>query len=175
MPDKWDSMSLVTKTMVANMNAYEDTGTKAWDARIMLRDLAYQIGGIQKIDMQLNNERHKQGKSERALLAEMEMELAEVIAGALFVAHELKLDVNKGFQRMLEGDEEKSKNVNKNEKNEKMPTVKYKCNETGKMKTKTFPYNAVGKAQADSFKKSHGGKIKNNPGYGMEKTTNSGY
>mgnify|MGYP001441317912 FL=1 len=111
MPDKWDSMSLVTKTMVANMNAYEDTGTKAWDARIMLRDLAYQIGGIQKIDMQLNNERHKQGKSERALLAEMEMELAEVIAGALFVAHELKLDVNKGFQRMLEGDEEKSKNV----------------------------------------------------------------
>lgn len=56
-----------------------------------------------------------------------------------------------------------------------MPTVKYKCKETGKMKTKTFPYNAIGKAQADTFKKLHGGKIKNNPGYGMEKTTKSGY
>ncbi len=49
-----------------------------------------------------------------------------------------------------------------------MPTVKYNCPDTGNMKTKKFAYNAVGKAQASAFAKNMGGKIKNNPGYGME-------
>ena len=57
-----------------------------------------------------------------------------------------------------------------------MPTVKYKCGSTGKMKTKTFPYNAVCKAQATEFAKTMKGSMKNNPNYGMEKTTkSSGY
>ena len=51
-----------------------------------------------------------------------------------------------------------------------MPTVSYKCGDTGKMKKKTFPYNAMGKAQASEFAKTMGGSVKNNPGYGMEKT-----
>ena len=50
-----------------------------------------------------------------------------------------------------------------------MPTVKTK---EGK---KTFPYNAVGKAQADSFARMKNGKIKYNPGYGMDKSTKSSY
>jgi len=50
-----------------------------------------------------------------------------------------------------------------------MPTVKF----PGGMKK--FPYNAVGKAQAHSFAKMMKGKIKNNPNYGMEKKTVSGY
>ena len=54
-----------------------------------------------------------------------------------------------------------------------MPAVKYKCGETGKMKTKVFPYTAVGKAQAGEFASLHGGSVKNNPGYGMEKTMKS--
>tara|TARA_R100000781_G_C4010607_1_gene103548 strand:+ start:429 stop:596 length:168 start_codon:yes stop_codon:yes gene_type:complete len=49
-----------------------------------------------------------------------------------------------------------------------MPTVKYTCGDTGKMKTKVFPYNAVGKAQAQEFAKTMRGDIKMNPGYGME-------
>ena len=57
-----------------------------------------------------------------------------------------------------------------------MPTVKYSCGQSGKMKTKTFPYNAVGKAQAAEFAKTMGGSMKNNPNYGMEvKTKSSGY
>ena len=44
-----------------------------------------------------------------------------------------------------------------------MPTVKYKCMDSGKMKTKSFPYNAVGKAQATEFAKTMKGSIKNNP------------
>ena len=51
-----------------------------------------------------------------------------------------------------------------------MPTVKLP---NGRLKT--FPYNAGGKAQANAFMKMTGGKIKNNPNYGMEKKTNSGY
>ena len=56
-----------------------------------------------------------------------------------------------------------------------MPTVSYKCGQTGKMKKKTFPYNAVGKAQATEVAKTMGGSMKNNPGYGMEKRMNSSY
>ena len=56
-----------------------------------------------------------------------------------------------------------------------MPTVKYKCGNTGKMKTKVFPYNAVGKAQAAEFAKTMNGSMKNNPGYLMEKKMNSSY
>ena len=50
-----------------------------------------------------------------------------------------------------------------------MPTVSYKCGDTGKMKKKQFPYNAVGKAQATEFAKTMRGKVKNNPIYGNEK------
>ena len=56
-----------------------------------------------------------------------------------------------------------------------MPTVKYKCADSGKMKTKVFPYNAVGKAQATEFKNLMSGSMKNNPGYGMEKKMKSSY
>tara|TARA_B110000858_G_scaffold91037_1_gene105199 strand:+ start:3984 stop:4160 length:177 start_codon:yes stop_codon:yes gene_type:complete len=56
-----------------------------------------------------------------------------------------------------------------------MPTVKYKCNDTGKMKEKKFPYNSVGKANASWFaglKNSQGMKatITNNPTKGMTET-----
>ena len=44
-----------------------------------------------------------------------------------------------------------------------------------KMMIKKFPYNAVGKAQAHAFMKMSKGKMKNNPGYGMEKKTKSSY
>lgn len=51
-----------------------------------------------------------------------------------------------------------------------MPTV---ITKSGK---KVFPYNAVGKAQAKCYANMHGGKIKMNPNYGMEKKTkSSGY
>jgi hypothetical protein len=54
-----------------------------------------------------------------------------------------------------------------------MPTVSYKCGDTGKTKTKVFPYTAIGKAQAHEFAKMNHGSVKNNPGYGMEKTMKS--
>lgn len=49
-----------------------------------------------------------------------------------------------------------------------MPTVKYKCPESGKEKTKKFPYTSVGKPQAYEFAKLMKGSMKNNPNYGME-------
>ena len=51
-----------------------------------------------------------------------------------------------------------------------MPTVKLPNG-----KKRIFPYNAVGKAQASVFASMNNGKIKNNPNYGMEKKTQSGY
>tara|TARA_R110000823_G_scaffold28124_1_gene82012 strand:+ start:833 stop:988 length:156 start_codon:yes stop_codon:yes gene_type:complete len=51
-----------------------------------------------------------------------------------------------------------------------MPTVKLPNG-----KKRTFAYNAVGKAQATTFANMNGGKLKNNPGYGMEKKMTSSY
>jgi hypothetical protein len=51
-----------------------------------------------------------------------------------------------------------------------MPTVKLPDGTT-----KTYPYNAVGKAQASQCAKMYNGKVKNNPGYGMEKKMSSSY
>ena len=53
-----------------------------------------------------------------------------------------------------------------------MPTVNYKCGDTGKMKTTSFPYNAVGKAQATDFAKTMGGTKTDNPNTRM---TEMGY
>lgn len=49
-----------------------------------------------------------------------------------------------------------------------MPTVTYKCKDSGKTKKKTFAYNAIGKAQSTEFAKLMGGSKKNNPGPGEE-------
>ena len=97
----------MTGAMVDVMRQYEGTRTKPWDARIALRDLAYQAGGLLKLDMQLHGERHCQGKSQEKLRQEMEVELAEVVAVALFAAHELGLDIGRGFDAMLDKDKEK--------------------------------------------------------------------
>ena len=53
-----------------------------------------------------------------------------------------------------------------------MPTVNYKCGDTGKIKTRSFPYNAVGKAQATEFAKTMGGTKTDNPNTSM---TEMGY
>ena len=53
-----------------------------------------------------------------------------------------------------------------------MPTVKYKCKASGKMKTLKFPYNAVGKAQANAARRYYKGRKKNNPNRPM---TEMGY
>jgi len=104
---KWNSLEEISKAMVGNMRHYEVTGTKAWDARMALRDLAYQAGGLLKLDMQLNGERHRQGQSEEEILQNIEMELAEVMALSLFAASKLGLDVKAGFQKMLDIDKAK--------------------------------------------------------------------
>jgi hypothetical protein len=44
-----------------------------------------------------------------------------------------------------------------------MPTVTYKCPNTGKPMKKVFPYTSVGKAQAHTFSKLMKGSMKNNP------------
>ena len=52
-----------------------------------------------------------------------------------------------------------------------MPTVTYKCSTSGKTKKKSFPYNITGKVAAHQFAKMVNGSLKNNPGYGTEKTS----
>ena len=49
-----------------------------------------------------------------------------------------------------------------------MPTVTYICPVSGKKMKEVYPYTATGKAQAYQKALNMGGKVKNNPGYGME-------
>jgi|TARA_R100000084_G_C4531102_1_gene91185 hypothetical protein len=50
-----------------------------------------------------------------------------------------------------------------------MPTVTYTCPVSGEKMTKKYPNTATGKAQAGQKAIDMKGKVKNNPGYGMEK------
>ena len=50
-----------------------------------------------------------------------------------------------------------------------MPTVKYKCPDTGKSMVRKFAYNATGKAQASALAGLMKGTKTDNPNYGMEK------
>ena len=105
----WDSLSSILHSMKETMSNYKRTGTLPWNARMGIRDLAYQTGGLLKLDMQLHNERHKQGKTETQIREEIEIELAEVLALTLFVADQMNLDVRVGFQKMLDEDAMKIK------------------------------------------------------------------
>ncbi len=104
---EWDSIQTVTRAMLDTMRAYEKTGIAPWTARIALRDLVYQAGGLMKLDMQLHGERHLQGRTKEDILKDIEVELAEIVAVALFAAHELNLDISEGFQRMVKSDQDK--------------------------------------------------------------------
>jgi hypothetical protein len=50
-----------------------------------------------------------------------------------------------------------------------MPTVTYKCPDTGKNMKVEFAYNATGKAQASALAALMNGTKTDNPNYGMEK------
>lgn len=98
------------------MQAYESTGTKPWSDGTALMDLAYQAGNLLKLKMQLNQERFSEGKTKPEILKEIQIELAEIVALALFIEHKLELDVRQGFQAMLASDAVKIKKRKKKAK-----------------------------------------------------------
>lgn len=96
-----------TKEVVKIFTKYTKTGTVNWTYKIALLDLQYQLGSLTKRVMQLDNQRHKEGQSEKEIKDKIADELADIFTETLFIAHELKVDLDKAFTKMLESDNKK--------------------------------------------------------------------
>jgi len=87
--------------------AYEKTGTNKWTYQTALIDLQYQIGSLAKCALQLRGDRFNEGKTASQLNAAMGDELADILAEALFIAHELGIDLSEAWENMLQSDKSK--------------------------------------------------------------------
>jgi NTP pyrophosphatase (non-canonical NTP hydrolase) len=100
--------------VVESFDNYAAQGTKKWNWESAAKDLPYQVGSLTKIMQQLTNERWANGKSEKQLKEELSDELADVIACTLFIAAELKIDIDQAWQNMLDSDKRKISERSKN-------------------------------------------------------------
>jgi hypothetical protein len=96
-----------TKEVVATMSSYQKAGTKKWNAHTAVFDLSVQIGSLTKLFMQLENTRNAHGMSKKELKAKVGDELADIFTEVLFIAHELDIDIEDAFAKMLESDKQK--------------------------------------------------------------------
>ncbi len=96
-----------TSEVVKIFNKYTKTGTVKWTYEIALLDMQYQLGSLTKRIMQMNGKRHKENLSEKEIKDKIADELADVFAETLFIAKELKIDLDKAFNKMLESDNQK--------------------------------------------------------------------
>jgi NTP pyrophosphatase (non-canonical NTP hydrolase) len=99
----------LTAEVVSIFKKYETTGTTPWTYKIAARDLSYQLGSLTRALMQLDGERHAEGKSKEHLKEKVSDELADIFAEVLFIAHELDISLDDAFQNMLDSDNKKIK------------------------------------------------------------------
>ncbi len=96
-----------TEEVVSTFKKYEATGTVPWNYSIAARDLPYQVGSLTKAILQLENIRHRKGKTEEDLRKDIADELADIFAEVLFIAHELGISLDEAWSGMLESDDRK--------------------------------------------------------------------
>lgn len=104
------SLKELTRLIRKSFARYDNQGTKHWTWKTMLQDLSYQVGSLQKIDLQLSNYRYSHGKSKTDLEKDFRNELANILAEVLYIADELKIDMNQAMNEMFEDDTKKVKN-----------------------------------------------------------------
>ena len=96
-----------TNDIIAVYKSYEKTNTVAWGYSIAARDLPYQVGTLTKAVLQLENIRHRKGKTENDLKQDIADELADIFAEILFIAHELDISLEDAWNQMLLSDNKK--------------------------------------------------------------------
>jgi len=106
-PGQSRTIEQMTDEVVKSFNSYIAQGTKKWNWESAAKDLPYQVGSVAKIMQQLTNERWAEGKTKTQLQDELSDELADVVACTLFIAAELKIDMDKAWQNMLDSDKRK--------------------------------------------------------------------
>lgn len=86
---------------------YIEQGTKPWTYVIASHDLQYQVGNLSKCVLQLEGYRYRGDLSEAEIKANAADELADIMAEVLFIAHELGIDLEDAWKKMVKSDEDK--------------------------------------------------------------------
>ncbi len=86
---------------------YDKQGTEHWTWEVAAQDLAYQIGSLNKVMLQLSNHRWADGKNKEALEADFRNELADILAEVLYIASERGINMNAAMDEMVVDDQRK--------------------------------------------------------------------
>lgn len=97
----------LTKIVKDSFGKYDKQGTKHWTWEVAAKDLAYQIGSLNKVMLQLSEHRWADGKDKAALEIDFRNELADILAEVLYIAHERGIDMNEAMDEMVDDDHKK--------------------------------------------------------------------
>ena len=101
------TLDQLTQEVIAIFTDYEKQGTKPWNYKSALNDLPYQLGSLAKRVNQLEGYRYREGLSDEELNNYIADELADMIAEVLFIAHDMRIDINRAWEKMIESDHQK--------------------------------------------------------------------
>lgn len=71
------------------------------------QDLAYQIGSLHKVILQLSGDRWADDKNKETLEANFRDELADILAEVLYIASERGIDMSRAMDEMVLSDQKK--------------------------------------------------------------------
>jgi len=97
-------LSQAVKKSFAN---YDNQGTQHWTWEIAAQDLAYQIGSLNKVMLQLSGHRWADDKDKAALETDFRNELADILAEILYIADERGINMNIAMKEMIADDHRK--------------------------------------------------------------------
>lgn len=101
------TISELTAAVKNSFAKYDKQGTDHWTWEVAAKDLAYQIGCLNKVMLQLSNHRWNDGKDKATLEADFRNELADILAEALYIASERGIDMNRAMDEMVADDQRK--------------------------------------------------------------------
>jgi NTP pyrophosphatase (non-canonical NTP hydrolase) len=97
----------LTDAVKKSFAKYDKQGTQHWTWEVAAKDLAYQIGSLNKVILQQTEFRWADGKSKEELEADFRNELADILAEVLYIAAERGIDMNRAMDEMVEDDTRK--------------------------------------------------------------------
>lgn len=103
------TLSQYTKEVVKTIRSYDKTKVKKWTYETATLDLSVQVGSLIKAVMQYRNLRFAYGKNKAEIKEIIGDELADIFTEVLYIAHELDIDIDQSFNKMLKSDKEKIK------------------------------------------------------------------
>jgi hypothetical protein len=97
----------LTKLVKDSFAKYDKQGTLHWTWETAARDLAYQVGSLNKVMLQLSGDRWAEGKDKAELENALQDELADILAEVLYVASDRGIDMNQAMNEMVASDQKK--------------------------------------------------------------------